>query len=101
MLGMVIGWLCAADALAAERTVSQVQAIAAKQSRVLKLTPSKERTADRIVDVQIRGQRLYAVNFENNEGFVIVSGDDRLVPVLGYSDQGHFDFETLPDNARI
>ncbi len=82
VLGMVIGWLCAADALAAERTVSQVQAIAAKQSRVLKLTPSKERTADRIVDVQIRGQRLYAVNFENNEGFVIVSGDDRLVPVL-------------------
>ena len=100
-LAIIVGWLCGSSALAAERTVSQVQAIAAKQSRVLKLTPSKERAAERIVDVQIRGQRLYAVNFENNEGFVIVSGDDRLVPVLGYSDQGHFDFETLPDNARI
>ena len=100
-LAIIIGWLCGSSALAAERTVNQVQAIAAKQSRVLQLTPSKERAAERIVDVEIRGQRLYAVNFENNEGFVIVSGDDRLVPVLGYSDHGHFDFETMPDNARI
>lgn len=37
---------------------------------------------------------LYVVNVNN--GFVVVSGDDRLVPVLGYSDQGNFDESNCP-----
>lgn len=32
-----------------------------------------------------------------NGGFVIVSGDDRLGRVLGYSDRGEFSFEGAPD----
>ena len=32
---------------------------------------------------------LYIINFKNN-GFVIVSGDDRVYPVLGYSNQNYF-----------
>lgn len=37
---------------------------------------------------------LYVVNVNN--GFVVVSGDDRTVPVLGYSDQGNFDAAKCP-----
>lgn len=33
-------------------------------------------------------------------GFVIVSGDDRALPVLGYSDRGAFVADSLPDNVR-
>ncbi len=33
-------------------------------------------------------------------GFVIISGDDRTVPVLGYSDSGSFNEENMPDNLK-
>jgi hypothetical protein len=35
-------------------------------------------------------------NIGTNEGFVIVSGDDRTPAVLGYSDKGSFDMDRLP-----
>ena len=34
--------------------------------------------------------------FNTHAGFVIVAGDDRCVPVLGYSDQGEFDPDNVP-----
>lgn len=37
----------------------------------------------------------YAFNI-NGGGFVIVSGEDRSVPILGYSDKGFIDFNNLP-----
>lgn len=33
----------------------------------------------------------YVFNIGNNQGFVIVAGDDRINPILGYSDQGYYD----------
>ena len=35
-----------------------------------------------------------------NGGFVIVSGDDRTVPVLGYSRTGNIDMEKMPENMK-
>ena len=40
----------------------------------------------------------YVFNAGQNEGFVIVSGDDRAVTVLGYSDKGSFDVDRIPSN---
>lgn len=37
----------------------------------------------------------YAFNF--NGGFVIVAANDLSSPILGYSDQGNFDYDTAPD----
>lgn len=42
----------------------------------------------------------YIFNVGNNGGFVIVSGDDRTVPILGYSDEGSFDVTRIPDNMK-
>ena len=42
---------------------------------------------------------LYYV-FNSDNGFVIISADDRLPAVLGYSDAGQFDESRLPDNMR-
>ncbi|MBO4803280.1 MAG: C10 family peptidase [Muribaculaceae bacterium] len=41
----------------------------------------------------------YAFNI-NGGGFIIMSGEDRAIPVLGYSDNGHLDFNNLPDNFK-
>ena len=38
----------------------------------------------------------YIYNIGENDGFVIVSGDDRISPILGYSTSGQFDFSHLP-----
>ena len=46
------------------------------------------------------GQLLYIFNIGDDNGFVILSGDDRTPSVLGYADTGRFDYEQLPDNAR-
>ncbi len=41
---------------------------------------------------------FHIFNIGSGQGFVIVSGDDKAIPVLGYSDKGEFDWETAPDN---
>lgn len=41
----------------------------------------------------------YVFNIGTNEGFVIVSGDDRSPAILGYSDKGGFDMDHLPSNV--
>ena len=42
---------------------------------------------------------FYVYNAENNEGFVIVSGDDAIGSIIGYSDNGTFDMEGAPSNV--
>lgn len=42
----------------------------------------------------------YVFNRGDNQGFVIATGDDRLRPVIGYTDEGEFDYNNLPDNMR-
>ena len=44
---------------------------------------------------------LYAVNIGQQQGYVVVSGDDRLRPVLAYSDKGTYSDEAVPANMRV
>ena len=43
---------------------------------------------------------FYVVNF-NAEGFVIVAGDDRVQPILAFSDEGAFVAENMPAHIRF
>jgi hypothetical protein len=43
----------------------------------------------------------YVFNAEDNEGFVIVAGDDRLPEILGYSEKGNVDIRHLPCNFQM
>lgn len=38
--------------------------------------------------------------FNCGNGFIIVSADDRLPSVLGYSDNGNFDYDKIPENFK-
>ncbi len=42
----------------------------------------------------------YIFNVGDAEGFVIVSGEDTAIPVLGYAEEGTFDWENMPENLR-
>ena len=43
---------------------------------------------------------VYVFNADGQKGFVIVSGDDRADMVLGYSDEGSYDEENMPENFK-
>lgn len=43
---------------------------------------------------------FYVFNAAGNGGYVIVSGDDRTLPILGYSETGNLDMSQLPENLR-
>ena len=45
----------------------------------------------------VEGTAFYIYNYAQS-AYVIVSGDDRMKPVLGYSDNGSFITESLPIN---
>ena len=42
----------------------------------------------------------YIFDRGQNEGFVIVSGDDQTIPVLGYTESGTFDYDQLPPGLQ-
>ena len=42
----------------------------------------------------------FIFNDEQNGGFVIIGGDERQQDVLGYSPDGHFDANSVPDNFQ-
>ena len=44
---------------------------------------------------------FYIFNTMGNKGFVIASGDDRTMPILGYTDQGNFDPDKMPANMKV
>lgn len=46
------------------------------------------------------GDCLYVFNLGDDRGFVVVSGDDAIDPILGYSNQGSIDTEKMPENMR-
>ena len=50
-------------------------------------------SADKKVD-------YYVFNNGKDNGFIIVSGDDKAAPVLGYCDEGSFDANDIPDGMR-
>ena len=43
---------------------------------------------------------FYVFNVGDNDGFVIIAGDDRANQVLGYSDHGSLNWDLLPDNMK-
>ena len=45
-------------------------------------------------------QPYYIFNADGNQGFVIVSGDDRFANVIAYSDRGHFELDNAPSNLQ-
>ena len=42
----------------------------------------------------------YVFDATDNQGFVIVAGDEHAMPILGYADHGSFDEENLPDGMQ-
>ncbi|MBR6488941.1 MAG: C10 family peptidase [Muribaculaceae bacterium] len=78
------------------------------QQEVSKFLLSKQKTSSNIVLASKAYKKTkaattaayYVFNIGNKQGWVIVSGDDRTNPILGYSDEGYFDEARIPANMK-
>ena len=67
------------------------------QSRELEPVVSSRKLAPRRFGTPVGStSEYYVFNKGTDGGFVIVSGDDLTEPILGYCDQGEFDYDRLP-----
>jgi hypothetical protein len=64
----------------------------------LNLVYSVKSTANSSI-ASIQATTFFYVFNSGTNGFVIVSGDDVVTPILGYSDEGAFDPNNIPPNA--
>ncbi|MBQ3734968.1 MAG: thiol protease/hemagglutinin PrtT [Bacteroidales bacterium] len=64
------------------------------------LTPTVAYTAPSLRSNDGSAPSFYVINFES-EGFVIVAGDDRVQPILAFSDEGPFVTENIPAHIRF
>ena len=85
-----------------QQALSKAKAFMATQGRKLINTPLRTR---HFANAQQPGAALqepfYVFNAEGGSGFVIVSGDDRIAPILGYSNSSRFDADDMPANMRL
>ena len=65
-----------------------------------KLAPNKSLTLKYTKFNSKNNTPLYYIFSQAEEGFVIVAGNDQIEPIIGYSDNGKFDINNLPDNFK-
>lgn len=53
------------------------------------------------IDFLIEGKDtlMYAFNYDNNNGFIIISGDNSSFPILAHAKQGNIDFNNIDINS--
>ena len=64
------------------------------------VTNAQKLSSKRAAGIDATVEPYYVFNKGVDEGFVIVSGDDQTIEVLGYCDDGSFDFGQLPPNLQ-
>ncbi len=88
--------------MAGPRSFQQAKAIAEKQAALLGVTidqkaMTKARKQGSKGEFTLSQQSYYVFPNANSKGFTIVSGDDRLPEIVGYSSQGSYDENNLPE----
>lgn len=105
LLSLAVLALCAQGIDAKTVTVDQAMRVA-KQYTAANQKMFKSSNAPMRLNHVARSMKgindYYVFNLGTDEGFVIVAGDDELsAPVLGYSNKGSFDVNTVPETMRM
>lgn len=84
------------------RHLTPQEALGRLSTSEAKRLPAKLSKAPRLVfSAQAESlDRVYVFGNSDNDGYLILSADDRTPALLGYSDSGSFDTSSLPDNMR-
>lgn len=106
ILSLMAALLIGGSAMAAPVSVSDAKQKALSFVRQQAAKVNNPRKAKAMQNAQLTeanafGNELHIFNVGGNNGFVIVSGDDRTEEILGYVDCGNFDINNIPDNMRF
>lgn len=85
------------------REISQNEALDLANNFLLSQPTSMKRLPGNALTIAYTANdnEIYVFNRGENNGFVIVAGDDMADnTILGYSDEGNFDYNNMPDNMR-
>lgn len=105
MKRLVLASLCSLIFLIAfgtprDKETAQQEALAFFKSKNITVSQvSLAKVAARSVNTS-ETSSYYIFNAGNDKGFVIISGNDAVPKVLGYSDTGSFDTDNIPDNVQ-
>jgi len=95
----VISFSFAAQLFAKEVTVSDARKVAGTIIREKAPSSNQDFTlSENMLTVSMNGLPVYYVADLSGNGFIIVSADDVVMPVLGYSFTGGYDENNLPEN---
>ena len=107
---LLILTLCLASVASAEPVGKQAALYTAQsymlaKGKIVDENPYPSQTSRRKVSGQSSSEETeggqpyyYVFNVGDDNGYVIVSGDDRVEPILGYVEQGSFDPDNIPEN---
>lgn len=107
MGSMLTGMLASIAASAESRSVGEAQMEALRflssNASAVKHAPSKQSVGLSYTLKQIDSQKDAAYLFQVGEegGYVLVSADDHVQTILGYTDAGHFDASDIPVNMQM
>ncbi len=102
IISFFISWFTFAGDVSLNQAMAVAKTHFAQEKRV-SLTAVNVNLATQKSYVDISGNQhvaYYVFNVNQNQGFVIVSGEDKTIPVLGYVDKGGYDAQKLPNGLR-
>ena len=91
--------ICFVWGMAKQINQSQAEMLAAKYVKQVDEPKQKARSLAFMPSTESESE-YYVFNVGKGDGFVIISGDDAMTELVGYSDSGYFDENAIPDNMK-
>lgn len=99
--------LTAPDVYGKQISIDEAQSLALNHMRLnhdprLHGTEPVTQQLELVLEAKSKSQDVdyYVFNKGKCNGFIIVSGDDKAAPILGFSDEGTFDINNIPDGLQ-
>lgn len=92
--------LCFCDAKAGHITSDEALVLAQDFMQGKAMRPALQSSAKASVRGGTDDESYYIFNAAGGDGYVIIAADDRVSPVLGFSDQGNINLDDLPQNME-
>jgi len=102
LIGLYLTLAVTAEPVGKQAAIYTAQTYMLAKGKNIDATPVTSQSSRRKVSSEAEDGTpyYYVFNAGNNDGYVIVSGDDRVEPILGYVEHGTFDPENIPENMR-
>ena len=103
LLTLCIGSMAIAEPVGKQAALYTAQTYMLAKGKTVNLSPTPSQSTRKKSssgEAEEEQPYYYVFNAGGDGGYVIISGDDRTEPILGYVEQGSFDPDNIPENMR-